>query len=209
MFCSKCGRKVSAGATKCPKCGAEPFPADYCGGFWMLTESGGTAAEPRAHAEAPDAFQQEQLAKMKHMLTLAKKRERTLLITIIALSAVLLIAAIALILSLTSRRDEPAPQEPSAPVVSTEPAKDDKTATEDEKEDKTGEDDKSEDEDESEKPENNKDDRDDKDTKTDSEDDKTGNTITEQPKDNGSDAEKPGSGSGDGGSGNGSVKPKR
>ena len=195
MFCSKCGRKVSAGATKCPKCGAEPFPADYCGGFWMLTENGGAAAEPRAYAEAPDAFQQEQLTKMKHMLTLAKKRERTLLITIIAL-----------ILSLTFRRNEPAPQEPSAPVVSTEPAKRDDT--EDEKDEKTGDADEDGDADETEKSDNNKDERDDKDTKTDSEGDNTGNTITEQPKDIVSDAEKTGSGSADGGSGNGSIKPK-
>ncbi|MBQ8091163.1 MAG: zinc-ribbon domain-containing protein, partial [Pyramidobacter sp.] len=38
MFCSNCGRKLNPSAARCPKCGGDAAPADYCGGFWRLTE---------------------------------------------------------------------------------------------------------------------------------------------------------------------------
>ena len=125
MFCAKCGRKVSAGTARCPKCGGDVLPADYCGGFWNLTASGGIAPETRAAAPDPNAAQrQDQLASAVRRLEASKKRERSLLITVIALSVALLLAAAALIFSLVTRPEAPEPDdaEEQTEVVSPEPS---------------------------------------------------------------------------------------
>lgn len=127
MFCINCGRKMNPSAARCPKCGGEPAPADYCGGFWKLTEIGAPApkaapipsaapapaapampapsAEPVTSAadEALIRQQQEMLADAQHQIMAAKSRERTLRMSAVMLGAALLVMVVALIVSLATR----------------------------------------------------------------------------------------------------------
>lgn len=89
MFCEKCGRKLPAGAERCPACGESAEIAEYCGGFWGLTEGGAPAqAQPQ-----PDERLIAQRDALRGQIAKRNKRERRLLGVIIALSILLILSA--------------------------------------------------------------------------------------------------------------------
>ena len=119
MFCIECGRKLNAGASRCPKCGGDAAPADYCGGFWKLTEATPAAPPAGTADEAVMRQQQEQLADAQRKLTVANSRMRAMRTTLVVLGVALLVMLAALLISVLGR-SKPAPEPAPEPTVTTQ-----------------------------------------------------------------------------------------
>ena len=96
MFCANCGRALPPEAERCPGCGESAALAEYCGGFWGLTEGG----MPERKAPDPDASLIAQREALREQLRTREKRERRLLFVIIGLSVLLILLAAATLLHL-------------------------------------------------------------------------------------------------------------
>lgn len=103
MFCSNCGRKLSAQDDRCPSCGGEGRSADYCTGFFGLT----------APQRTEDA--------LRPALDRANRRARTLTVVSIVLAAAL---ALSLLFSayLLLRPHREATPDPTPPAQTAQPA---------------------------------------------------------------------------------------
>ncbi len=89
MFCLKCGRALPPGAERCPACGESADTAEYCGGFWGLTEHGA----PAPQQPMPDERLIAQRDALRAQIAKRERRERRLLGVIIALSILLILSA--------------------------------------------------------------------------------------------------------------------
>ena len=116
MFCATCGRALPHGAACCPGCGAPVEIAEYCGGFWGLTEN--AAPQPR-----PDERLTAQRDALRAQIAAREKRERRLLGVIIVLSVLLILSSAATLFLLLRPAPEPEtrrtePTEETAPLES-------------------------------------------------------------------------------------------